>query len=132
MAKTNISDGTAARPREPKTNYFQKIWHYRQYLVVEPFFFFYAAATYLNQIALRNFPLEKACHINLGYNADTCFAMLDKEFFNITCPEDLTFENTTLGPSLEQKMLGIKSIGFDYTVCKADAVHQKRWIEELL
>lgn len=123
MAKFNNSDKTTARPQEPKLNYFQKIWRYRKYLVVEPFFFFYAAATYLNTIALRNFPLEKACRINLGYNVDTCLAMLDKDDFNITCPDDLTF-SSAVGATPEQKIMDINSIGFDFTVCKAEVESQ--------
>ncbi|KAL7729113.1 hypothetical protein ACLKA6_009587 [Drosophila palustris] len=124
MAKVNNSEEAATPTQDPKLNYLQKLWRYRHYLVVEPFFFFYAAATYLNQIALRNFPLEKACRINLGYSADTCLAMLDKELFNITCPDDLTFENATTGASFEQKMLGITSFGFNDAVCKAEIESQ--------
>lgn len=139
MAKINNSEeGTAAPQLETDAttsnyflnlwlntkNYFVKLWLFRRYLVVEPFIFFYVSATYINLVAIRNFPLDKACRVNLGYNVDTCFNMLDKSILNITCPETLNFDNVTVGASLEQKTMGILSVGFNETVCKAEVEAQ--------
>jgi len=69
MAKPR-SSGDAARngnggaaDAEPKLNYFQKLWRYRHYLVIEPFFFFYFMASVFNAVAMQNFPLDKACRV---------------------------------------------------------------------
>ncbi|XP_030556435.1 thymic stromal cotransporter protein [Drosophila novamexicana] len=121
MAKINET-GAGSAP-EPKMNYLQKIWHFRRYLVIEPFFFFYFMASVLNQVAMQNFPLEKACRVNLGYSKATCTSMLDKSVLGIEC-DDFNFENTTKGASPEQGLLGIDGTGFNYTVCKAEVEAQ--------
>lgn len=120
MAKTT---DTTAEP-EPQLNYIQRLWRYRRYLVIEPFFFFYFMASVFNQVAIQNFPLEKACRVNLGYNKATCMTMLDKSELGIEC-DDYNFENTTMGASMDQTLLGVYSTGFNYTVCKAEVEAQK-------
>ncbi|XP_064550709.1 solute carrier family 46 member 2-like [Drosophila montana] len=118
MAKKKQSDA------EPKQNYLQQIWHFRRYMVIEPFFFFYFMASVLNQVALQNFPLEKACRVNLGYSKAICTSMLDKSVLGIEC-DNFNFENTTNGATPEQGLLGIDATGFNYTVCKAEVeVHK--------
>ncbi|EDV94609.1 uncharacterized protein LOC6567292 [Drosophila grimshawi] len=131
MAKTNQTEATAAAAaaasaaqEEPKLNYLQKLWRYRHYLVIEPFFFFYFMASVFNQVAMQNFPLEKACRVNLGYNRITCTTMLDKSELGIDC-DAFNFENTTTGPTAEQILFDISSSGFNYTVCKAEIEAQK-------
>ncbi|KAH8359402.1 hypothetical protein KR093_006517 [Drosophila rubida] len=132
MAKANrteAADAAAAAVApgdEPKLNYFQKLWKYRQYLVVEPFFFLYAAATFLNTIALKNFPLEKACRINLHFNAPTCTAMLDKGEYGINCdPFEAAIQNITVqGPTPEELLVDVLSPLFNFTVCKAESQTQ--------
>lgn len=124
MVKPKTSPETATvAPEEPKQNYLQKLWSYRRYLVIEPFFFFYFMASVFNQVAMQNFPLEKACRVNLGYNPATCSAMLDKSELGIEC-DDFSFENTTQGAAAADKLLGIFSTGFNYTVCKAEVEAQ--------
>ncbi|KAH8408008.1 hypothetical protein KR222_010717 [Zaprionus bogoriensis] len=131
MVKPNNSSPEAAAAtahapgpaEEPKQNYMQKLWSYRRYLVIEPFFFFYFMASVFNQVAMQNFPLEKACRVNLGYSPATCSAMLDKAELGIEC-DDFSFENTTQGASGDQKLMGIYSPGFNYTVCKAEVEAQ--------
>ncbi|KAH8383855.1 hypothetical protein KR009_010894 [Drosophila setifemur] len=122
MAKSRSSDaagnGTDASA-EPKLNYFQKLWRYRQYLVIEPFFFFYFMASVFNAVAMQNFPLDKACRVNLGYNKIVCDTMLDKSEVGIEC-DDFNFENTTTGATPDLAGLMIGAPGFNYTVCKAE------------
>ncbi|XP_034117942.1 solute carrier family 46 member 3-like [Drosophila albomicans] len=132
MAKANQSqaataaNAAAAPTDEPKLNYFQKLWKYRQYLVIEPFFFLYAAATFLNTIALKNFPLEKACRINLHFNAPTCIAILDKGEYGIDCdPFEAQLQNITVqGPTPEELLADVMSPIFNFTVCKAESQTQ--------
>ncbi|XP_026843189.1 uncharacterized protein LOC6587383 [Drosophila persimilis] len=123
MAKQRSSgDSAAASPpavEEPKLNYFQKLWQYRKYLVIEPFFFFYFMASVFNSVAMQNFPLDKACRVNLGYNKIVCDTMLDKSELGIEC-DDFTFENTTTGATADLIGLAIGAPGFNYTVCKAE------------
>ncbi|ALC45482.1 CG31321 [Drosophila busckii] len=123
MAKANRAEAAAAPAEEPQLNYFQKIIAYRKYLVIEPFFFFYFMASVFNQVAMANFPLEKACRVNLGYNKEVCMTMLDKSELGIEC-DDFSFENTTQGATADQFGLGISSPGFNYTVCKAEVEAQ--------
>ncbi|XP_068157503.1 probable peptidoglycan muropeptide transporter SLC46 isoform X2 [Drosophila tropicalis] len=127
MAKSRSSEGAAAaaqqQQEEPKLNYFQKLWRYRKYMVIEPFFFFYFMASVFNSVAMANFPLAKACRVNLGYNQIVCDTMLDKSELGIDCDE-MTFENTTTGASLDQANIMISSPGFNYTVCKAESEAQ--------
>ncbi|KAH8312226.1 hypothetical protein KR044_009868 [Drosophila immigrans] len=132
MAKANRTEAAAAAAAavaptdEPKLNYFQKLWKYRNYLVIEPFFFLYAAATFLNTIALKNFPLEKACRINLHFNVPTCTAMLDKGEYGIDCdPFEAMIQNITLlGPTPEELLVDFGSPIFNFTVCKAESQTQ--------
>ncbi|XP_002031214.2 uncharacterized protein LOC6606410 [Drosophila sechellia] len=124
MAKPRSSvdaagNGSGAVDAEAKLNYFQKLWRYRHYLVIEPFFFFYFMASVFNAVAMQNFPLDKACRVNLGYNKLVCDTMLDKSELGIEC-DDFDFENTTQGatPDLADQVIG--ATGFNYTVCKAE------------
>ncbi|KAH8301299.1 hypothetical protein KR018_000265 [Drosophila ironensis] len=119
MAKPRSQDAPVDAGAEPKQNYFQKLWRYRHYLVIEPFFFFYFMASIFNAVAMQNFPLDKACRVNFGYNKIVCDTMLDKSELGIDC-DDFDFENTTKGatPDLADIMIG--SPGFNYTVCKAE------------
>ncbi|KAH8375809.1 solute carrier family 46 member 3 [Drosophila serrata] len=123
MAKPRSSaDASAAgagADAEPKLNYFQKLWRYRHYLVIEPFFFFYFMASIFNAVAMQNFPLEKACRVNFGYNKLVCDTMLDKSELGIEC-DDFDFANTTLGATPDLAGLVVASPGFNYTVCKAE------------
>ncbi|EDW42200.1 GM24159 [Drosophila sechellia] len=128
MAKPRSSvdaagNGSGAVDAEAKLNYFQKLWRYRHYLVIEPFFFFYFMASVFNAVAMQNFPLDKACRVNLGYNKLVCDTMLDKSELGIEC-DDFDFENTTQGatPDLADQVIG--TTGFNYTVCKADWRHR--------
>lgn len=107
-----------------RLNYMQRLWHYRRYLVIESFFFFYLMASVLNHVALKSFPLEKACRVNLGYNRATCMATLDKAELGINC-DDYKFDNTTNGASMGESLLGVDSTGFNYTVCKAQEESQR-------
>ncbi|XP_039955232.1 uncharacterized protein LOC120771347 isoform X1 [Bactrocera tryoni] len=111
---------------EPKgvVVYLKKLWAYRQYLVIEPFFFFYLMASVFNAVAMQNFPLDKACRVNLGYNKIVCDTTLDKSELGIEC-DDFNFENTTLGAVAADAALSIGSMGFNYTVCKAEIEAQK-------
>ncbi|KAH8268098.1 hypothetical protein KR026_000079 [Drosophila bipectinata] len=122
MAKPRSQDaagnGTDQNP-EPKLNYFQKLWRYRHYLVIEPFFFFYFMASVFNAVAMQNFPLDKACRVNLGYNKVVCDTMLDKSEVGIEC-DDFDFANTTEGATPDLADLVIGATGFNYTVCKAE------------
>ncbi|KAH8346068.1 hypothetical protein KR067_000878 [Drosophila pandora] len=122
MAKPRSQDaagnGTDQTP-EPKLNYFQKLWRYRHYLVIEPFFFFYFMASVFNAVAMQNFPLDKACRVNLGYNKVVCDTMLDKSEVGIEC-DDFDFANTTQGATPDLADLVIGATGFNYTVCKAE------------
>ncbi|KAH8283773.1 hypothetical protein KR054_001091 [Drosophila jambulina] len=125
MAKPRSSADAAAAgagagaDAEPKLNYFQKLWRYRHYLVIEPFFFFYFMASIFNAVAMQNFPLEKACRVNFGYNKLVCDTMLDKSELGIEC-DDFDFANTTLGATPHLASLVVASPGFNYTVCKAE------------
>ncbi|KAI8043861.1 hypothetical protein M5D96_000004 [Drosophila gunungcola] len=65
------------------------------------------------------FPLDKACRVNLGYNKVVCDTMLDKSELGIEC-EDFNFENTTQGATPDLAGLVIGATGFNYTVCKAE------------
>jgi len=138
MAKINNSEEETASPQlESDTtvsnyflklwlstkNYFVKLWLFRRYLVVEPFVFFYVSATYINLVAIRNFPLDKACRVNLNFNEVTCFHMLDKSILNITCPETLNVD-ATVGASPEQRTVDINSFIFNETVCEAEVKAQ--------
>ncbi|XP_030242147.1 uncharacterized protein LOC108649618 [Drosophila navojoa] len=109
---------------DPKLNYMQRLWHYRRYLVIESFFFFYLMASVLDHVALKSFPLEKACRVNLGYNRATCMATLDKVELGIDC-DTYKFDNTTNGASMGEALLGVNSTGFKYTVCKAQEESQR-------
>ncbi|XP_067617371.1 solute carrier family 46 member 2 [Eurosta solidaginis] len=104
--------------------YLQKLWAYRKYLVIEPFFFFYLMASIFNAVAMQNFPLEKACRVNLGYNKIICDTTLDKSELGIDC-DAFNFDNTTFGATAEDAALAISSVGFNYTVCKAEVEAQK-------
>lgn len=55
------ADDAAEAETEPKgmVVYLKKLWAYRQYLVIEPFFFFYLMASVFNAVAMQNFPLDK-------------------------------------------------------------------------
>ncbi|XP_022219134.2 LOW QUALITY PROTEIN: uncharacterized protein LOC111071865 [Drosophila obscura] len=126
MAKPRSSGDSAAAAaasspavEERKLNYFQKLWQYRKYLVIEPFFFFYFMASVFNSVAMQNFPLDKACRVNLGYNKIVCDTMLDKSELGIEC-DDFSFENTTAGATADLIGLAIGAPGFNYTVCKAE------------
>ncbi|XP_054726804.1 uncharacterized protein LOC129236436 [Anastrepha obliqua] len=120
-------NGTAPEAEtEPKGAlvYLKKLWIYRKYLVIEPFFFFYLMASVFNAVAMQNFPLDKACRVNLGYNKLICDTTLDKSELGIEC-EDFNFDNTTLGATMLDAALTINSVGFNYTVCKAEVEAQK-------
>ncbi|SPP83069.1 uncharacterized protein LOC117585782 [Drosophila guanche] len=119
MAKPRSSGDSPPAVEEPKLNYFQKLWAYRKYLVIEPFFFFYFMASVFNSVAMQNFPLDKACRVNLGYNKIVCDTMLDKSELGIEC-DDFSFENTTTGATADLMGLVIGAPGFNYTVCKAE------------
>ena len=63
---SNDNGVTEAQTEEPKLNYFQKVWAYRKYLVIEPFFFFYLMASVFNAVAMQNFPLDKVCFLKIN------------------------------------------------------------------
>ena len=119
MAKTGEGENA-----EPQLSYLQKLWAYRKYFVIEPFIFFYVMASVFNSVAMQNFPLDKACRVNLGYNSIVCSTTLDKSELGIEC-DDFTFENTTWGATPDLMDLNIGSAGFNYTVCKAEVEAQK-------
>ncbi|KAM7346778.1 solute carrier family 46 member 2 isoform 2-T2 [Cochliomyia hominivorax] len=110
---------------EEKLNYFQKVWRFRHYLDIEPFFFFYLMASVFNVIAMLNFPLDKACHVNLGYSREVCKTTLDKSQYDIDC-DAFNFENITeFAATMEEMFFNDTSPGFNYTVCKAEVGAQK-------
>ncbi|XP_028895478.1 uncharacterized protein LOC105211319 [Zeugodacus cucurbitae] len=65
-----------------------------------------------------------ACRINLGYNKLVCDITLDKSELGIEC-DGFNFENTTLGATAADAALSFNSVGFNYTVCKAEVEAQK-------
>ncbi|XP_017874642.1 PREDICTED: uncharacterized protein LOC108621692 [Drosophila arizonae] len=122
-----ITHKTTAEPApepELKLNYMQKIWRYRRYMVIELSFFFYLMANILNDVAIKNLPLEKACRVNLGYNKATCMAMLDKAELGIDC-DSYEFENTHDCAWMDQTLLDVDLTGLNYTVCEADCKVQQ-------
>ncbi|XP_011180974.1 uncharacterized protein LOC105211320 [Zeugodacus cucurbitae] len=120
------ADAAPEAETEPKgvVVYLKKLYAYRKYLVIEPFFFFYLMASVFNAVAMQNFPLDKACRVNLGYNKIVCDTTLDKSELGIEC-DGFNFENTTLGATAADAALAISSVGFNYTVCKAEVEAQK-------
>lgn len=115
----------ATNNEEEKLNYFQKVWRFRRYLTIEPFFFFYLMASVFNAIAMLNFPLDKACRVNLGYSKEVCATTLDKSQYDIDC-DNFNFENATeFAASKEEMFFNDTSPGFNYTVCKAEVGAQK-------
>ncbi|XP_073828390.1 uncharacterized protein [Musca autumnalis] len=119
------SNQDASAQNEEKLSYMQKVWRYRRNLVIEPFCFFYFMATALNIIAILNFPLDKACSVNLGYSREVCATTLDKSAYQINC-DAFNFENVTDYSATEaEKVATHKSPGFDVTVCKAEVGAQK-------
>ncbi|CAD6993975.1 unnamed protein product [Ceratitis capitata] len=128
MSQQNGISANAAPEAETESKgalvYLKKLWMYRKYLVIEPFFFFYLMASVFNAVAMQNFPLDKACRVNLGYNKIVCDTTLDKSELGIEC-EGFNFENTTLGATSADGALTIGSMGFNYTVCKAEVEAQK-------
>ncbi|XP_073835449.1 solute carrier family 46 member 2 isoform X1 [Musca autumnalis] len=120
-----ISNQDASAQNEEKLSYLQKVWRYRRNLVIEPFYFFYFMASVLNIIAILNFPLDKACSVNLGYSREVCSTTLDKSAYQIDC-DAFNFENVTDYSATEaEKVATHKSPGFDVTVCKAEVGAQK-------
>uniref|UniRef100_A0A1A9WT06 Major facilitator superfamily (MFS) profile domain-containing protein n=1 Tax=Glossina brevipalpis TaxID=37001 RepID=A0A1A9WT06_9MUSC len=108
-----------------KLNYFQKVWRFRRYLIIEPYFFFYVMASVFNAIAIVSFPLDKACRVNLLYAKQVCAATLDKSYYNVNC-DAFDFKNTTdFTATIEERNFTTLSIGFNYTVCKAEKGAQK-------
>ncbi|XP_017489650.1 PREDICTED: uncharacterized protein LOC108377872, partial [Rhagoletis zephyria] len=122
----SVDAAPEAAQAEPKgaLAYLKKLWVYRKYLVIEPFFFFYLMASIFNAVAMQNFPLDKACRVNLGYSKLVCDTTLDKSELGIEC-EGFSFDNTTLGATAQDATLTISSVGFNYTVCKAEVEAQK-------
>ncbi|XP_013101126.2 uncharacterized protein LOC106082914 [Stomoxys calcitrans] len=121
-----MDSSNANKPQnEVKLSYMQKVWRYRRYLVIEPFFFFYLMASVFNIIAMLNFPLDKACSVNLGYSKEVCATTLDKSAYDIDC-DILNFEDTVDYTASEaEKTFTDKSPGFNVTVCKAEIGAQK-------
>uniref|UniRef100_A0A1I8MAN5 Major Facilitator Superfamily protein n=1 Tax=Musca domestica TaxID=7370 RepID=A0A1I8MAN5_MUSDO len=121
----DTTNPNAATENEEKLSYFQKVWRYRRYLVIEPFFFFYVMASVFNIIAMLSFPLEKACSVNLGYSREVCSTTLDKSVYDINC-DAFNFENVTDYSATEaEKVATDISPGFNFTVCKAEVGAQK-------
>lgn len=121
----DTTNPNAAPENEEKLSYFQKVWRYRRYLVIEPFFFFYVMASVFNIIAMLSFPLEKACSVNLGYSREVCSTTLDKSVYDINC-DAFNFENVTDYSATEaEKVATDISPGFNFTVCKAEVGAQK-------
>lgn len=112
--------------KEENLNYFQKLWNFRYYLTVEPFYFFFLLATVFNRIAIQYFPIAKACHVNLGYNNIVCNAIFTKSQYQIDC-RNFIFENITeFKASLSDSLFfNITSKDFEYSVCKAEVGAQK-------
>ncbi|XP_075154898.1 solute carrier family 46 member 2 [Haematobia irritans] len=121
-----MASPTVDKPQnEEKLSYMQKVWRYRHYLVIEPFFFFYLMASVFNIIAMLNFPLDKACRVNLGYSPEVCATTLDKSAYDIDC-DTLNFEDTVdFTASEAEKTFTDMSPGFNVTVCKAEIGAQK-------
>lgn len=63
MSQQNGISANAAPEAETESKgalvYLKKLWMYRKYLVIEPFFFFYLMASVFNAVAMQNFPLDK-------------------------------------------------------------------------
>ncbi|KAH8388336.1 hypothetical protein KR093_004501 [Drosophila rubida] len=115
----------SAPDSKSKLQLLQNLW--RRFLVVEIVFFLYVVPSYFHQMALRNFPLEQACRANLGYNAATCIAILDKDVYGIDCePLEVQLQNvTTQGATVEELSVAELSGSFNFTVCKAYAETKK-------
>ncbi|XP_037949860.1 uncharacterized protein LOC119681028 [Teleopsis dalmanni] len=118
----NRNSAAEMQSQPEKLNYFQKLWQYRKYLVIEPFFFFYLMASVFNSVAMQSFPLEKACRVNLHYNKIVCDTTLDKG--DINC-DSYDFTNTTLGATPEIANITASSMDFNITVCKAEVEAQQ-------
>uniref|UniRef100_A0A1A9ZK18 Major facilitator superfamily (MFS) profile domain-containing protein n=1 Tax=Glossina pallidipes TaxID=7398 RepID=A0A1A9ZK18_GLOPL len=120
-----MSDNSENCDKAEKLNYFQKVWRFRRYLIIEPYFFFYVMASVFNAIAIVSFPLDKACQVNLSYAKQVCAATLDKSYYNVDC-DAFDFKDTTdFTATIEERNLTSLSIGFNYTVCKAEKGAQK-------
>lgn len=125
MSSATPALAASNKEEEEKLNYFQKVWRFRRYLTIEPFFFFYLMASVFNAIAMLNFPLDKACRVNLGYSKEVCATTLDKSQYDIDC-DAFNFENATeFGASMQEMFFNDTSPGFNYTVCKAEVGAQK-------
>ncbi|XP_060648724.1 lysosomal proton-coupled steroid conjugate and bile acid symporter SLC46A3-like [Drosophila nasuta] len=128
MAEPNkFGDVASPQQEEQKLSYLQKLWRFRHYLVVEPILVLYVSVAYWNSIATRNFPLEKACRVNLHFNVPTCIAILDKGNYGIDCdPFEAQLQNVTIqGPTPEELLVDVASPLFNFTVCKAEVQAQK-------
>uniref|UniRef100_A0A1B0BQQ9 Uncharacterized protein n=1 Tax=Glossina palpalis gambiensis TaxID=67801 RepID=A0A1B0BQQ9_9MUSC len=109
-----------------KLNYIQKVWRFRRYLIIEPYFFFYVMASVFNAIAIVSFPLDKACRVNLFHAKDVCAATLDKSHYNVSCGDAFDFKDINdFTATIEERNFTSLSIGFNYTVCKAEKGAQK-------
>ncbi|KAL9883338.1 solute carrier family 46 member 2 isoform 1-T1 [Glossina fuscipes fuscipes] len=109
-----------------KLNYIQKVWRFRRYLIIEPYFFFYVMASVFNAIAIVSFPLDKACRVNLFHAKDVCAATLDKSHYNVSCGNAFDFKDINdFTATIEERNFTSLSIGFNYTVCKAEKGAQK-------
>uniref|UniRef100_A0A1B0G085 Uncharacterized protein n=1 Tax=Glossina morsitans morsitans TaxID=37546 RepID=A0A1B0G085_GLOMM len=120
-----MSDNSENCDKAEKLNYFQKVWRFRRYLIIEPYFFFYVMASVFNAIAIVSFPLDKACQVNLFHAKQVCAATLDKSHYNVDC-DAFDFKDTTdFTATMEERNFTSLSIGFNYTVCKAEKGAQK-------
>uniref|UniRef100_A0A1A9UQC7 Major facilitator superfamily (MFS) profile domain-containing protein n=1 Tax=Glossina austeni TaxID=7395 RepID=A0A1A9UQC7_GLOAU len=120
-----MSDNAENCDKAEKLNYFQKVWRFRRYLIIEPYFFFYVMASVFNAIAIVSFPLDKACQVNLFHSKQVCAATLDKSYYNVDC-DAFDFKDTTdFTAKIDERNFTSLSIGFNYTVCKAEKGAQK-------
>ncbi|KAH8312670.1 hypothetical protein KR044_012115 [Drosophila immigrans] len=125
MAMENASEDAAATANpKSKLKCLQNLW--RRFFALEILWFFYVIPTFLHEVALHNFPLEQACRTNLGYNAATCTAMLDKDANDIDCESlQQALQNVTQqGPTSKELIVDVLSPSFNFTVCKAESQTQ--------
>lgn len=79
------ADAAPEAETEPKgvVVYLKKLWTYRKYLVIEPFFFFYLMASVFNAVAMQNFPLDKVTQPRLDLEDFSIWIVLKTENVSI-------------------------------------------------